>query len=609
MPRILRTEENIVPIPMGVSVNKIGYVYENRGTTWVAKKNGLGKTSNHHKECIGIALHPGKNWAADRRMYANANYYRLHRKEPSMSEDKQVEVYDEYPERSDCMSVGLYAVVKKVVEDSGLLTILVEVFGSKDSCLLLDLAMYMLSAQSAVFQHYPHWARSHALFSEVIRSDTYISRFERMCITLSKINLFRKKWGAYAIEDGQVFVCYDSTNVNSQADGVFLVQKGHAKDDPTLEQVNMEYAIRQRDGLPITFNAYPGSINDMTQAPEMIQRFEELMETAMSSMTTKNEDNSNQSAIQIVMIADRGYISEENLLAMRESGIGYLMMLKKNMGIMNDILDAHIQEVKRPGNYREEDGRFAITVQEKLFQETQELNWFHIVWSAETEVRHRATLHRELGRKEDRLRKGIARKTHWTEEELRSFQEYFRLKIHEDGTLKVNQRGRGAGKKKTVPSYVIDSFDRDETAIQTADNRCGYIVYVGSQEMTAAQAITALSRRDSVEKVFMALKTFLGMDKLGVDAESAMHTKSLIWFVAAIIHALIFKRTEQLRVKERKRYTVPALVDQFEEVTADKDLESGVYKRRYNPTKVQKTALKPFEIGVDQLDEIIESLA
>ena len=118
------------------------------------------------------------------------------------------------------------------IGDSGLREELLKVFQEEETDLILDLAMYMLTEESAVFQHFPHWGRSHAIFSGSVRSDSYISRFQKESISLSKINQFKEFWAKRAIDDGKLYFCYDSTNTNSQAEGVFLVQKGHAKDDP-----------------------------------------------------------------------------------------------------------------------------------------------------------------------------------------------------------------------------------------------------------------------------------------------------------------------------------------------------------------------------------------
>ena len=602
MAKILKTKENIVTIPMNVSVTKKGYVYLNRTTIWIEKKNGQGKMADHKKECIGLALHPGNDWSKDRRMYANLNYYKLFLSASSLG--KSSIVYDEYPQRSDCISVGLHATVKQVAEESGLLGILTEVFGSEDTCLILDLAMYMISSESAVFQHFPHWAGSHAIFSDTIRSDSYISEFEKESITLSKINSFKRKWALTTLDDGKVFVCYDSTNVNSQTDGVFIVQKGHAKDDPDKNQVNTEYAIRQRDGLPITFNNFPGSVNDMSEAKEMIRFFKNLL----APENEREEDEQGEQRPEMIVIADRGYVSEENIKSLVDAGIGYILLLKKNMGVVDEILDKHIEDVKKAENYIRDSGRFALTVQHKLLRNDTTENWFHIIWDAGLEMRHRAALAKSLELKEQSLLKSIERKIRLTEIDLRTYREYFVIQYHEDGTLQIDDDRKGEKQKKTVPAYVIDSYEKLVKNIESAHKKCGYILYVTDRSLEAVEVMQAISRRDCVEKVFRALKGWLGMNKFGVYLESSMHTKSLIWFVASILRSLIFTKTERVRTKDRKRNTIPAIIDQLEEIRADRDLSTGIYQRRYKTTKIQNNLLNLLGVTIDEIDNIIAEL-
>ena len=604
MPRISKEESNIVPIPMSVSVAKKGYVYANRSTTWVAKANGQGKRADHEKVCIGIVLHPGSDWANDRRMYANPTFYKLYTQEQT-PEDSKVTIYDEFPERYDCVSVGFYAAAKAVADESGLTDLLVEVFKTEKAHLILDLSMYMISEESAVFQHFPHWAASHEIFSDVIRSDSYISAFTNEEISLSKINDFNKKWATTVLDDGRVFVCYDSTNVNSQAEGVFIVQKGHAKDDPEKDQVNVEYAIRQKDGMPIIYKTYPGSINDISEAFEMIKSLGEIQ---METNAKHKDKGKSTSDVEVAIIADRGYVSEENIKELREAGIGYILLLKKNMTIADRILCEHLHVVKKSAHYLSNSGKFAVTVPGKLFEEDAKDSYFHIVWDGTLEAAHRYKLMSAIEAKDQRLKKIVERRTRCTEQELASYQEFFSLQYHQEGTLKINMRGRGAGKMKEAPAYIIDSYEKAIEKIDEADSKCGYIVYVSHCQMTAAEAMEAVMKRDCVEKTFRALKGWMGMDKLGVQSENSMHAKTLIWFVASIIRALIFSKTEKARAKDKKRYTLPAVVKQLEEIRADKDLSTGKYKRRYKPTKVQNNCLQMLGLTIDNVDEIINDI-
>lgn len=602
MPRIAKTENNIVEIPISVSVNKLGYVYVNTSTEWVASNNGTGKHADHKKQCIGMALHPGTDWKSDRRMYANESYYKLYGKANEKVQDSEKTfpasaIDTEYPERSDCISVGLYSVVKSLAVESGLLDLLTEVFGSSDTDLIIDLAMYMLSAGSAVFQHYPHWARSHVLFSESIRSDSF-SDFEKEEVSVSRINLFKKKWASHVLDDGRVFVCYDSTNVNSQAEGIFIVQKGHAKDDPDKDQVNTEYTIRQRDGMPVTFKNFPGSLNDMSEASNMISEMKNLQDNLDA-----------EGKFHIIMIADRGYASEENITEMRSAGLGFILMLRKNMEIVDEVLDAHVNEVKKTEHYEEETGRFGISFPQKLFQDDSQDTCFHIVLDGELEQKHRNDLMKNVASMEHQLQNAQRRHTRMTQTELDKYRSCFSISGHEEGTLIVKQGGRGAGKDKEIPAFVIDSFVRNQDAINRASGKCGYMVLVSSESMSWEDAMKAMARRDCVEKTFCALKSSLGMDKMGVHSEASLHTKSLSWFVASILHALIFSKTEKLRAKDRKRNTVPALVEQFEEITADRDLTTGIYQRRYKLTKTQRQALAPCGVSLDMIDRAISGLS
>ena len=577
-----------VQIPANVSVSSTkGYVYFNETTEWVPKKNDPNKKhATHKKVIIGKALIIGPNWKDDRRMVPNSNYFHLFEK------DK----IPEQPLRADNVSVGVYAAVKKVACDSGLREELLKVFQEEETDLILDLAMYMLTEESAVFQHFPHWGRSHAIFSVSVRSDSYISRFQKESISLSKINQFKEFWAKRAIDDGKLYFCYDSTNTNSQAEGVFLVQKGHAKDDPSLEQVNTDYVVRQRDGLPVTFTAFPGAIVDMAEATEMLSFFD--------SLTDKSKQ------LSITMICDRGYISENNVVQMDDAGINFLLMLKRRVNVTEDLLDKYAGTVHSSAHYLPGSDQYGMTVTGHLFDGDTRTRYFHIIWSSDLEKANRQKFFRELDAKEKRLRKIIERKTQLTYDEMYSYAEFFDINATTAGNVPVRIKGRqkAASEIQEEQSYVIDSAVRNIENIDFSTKKLGFRVLVSSEKMDIGEAIEAYSKRDCVEKVFMALKSFLGMKKIGVDSDDSTHTKMLIWFVAAILHSLIFNRTAELREDDRKSFTVPSIIDLLEEISADKNLNTGKYKRRYRPIKKQNCIMKSLGLTIDKIDSYISEL-
>ncbi|MEE8922324.1 MAG: hypothetical protein SOI60_10125 [Lachnospiraceae bacterium] len=159
MSRIKRIPDNLFPMPTGAYLVGKGYVYINGDSTYVSaedrKTDGKGYTT-HSGVCIGVLENPGDKKC--RMFYANDKY----------RADHQLVELPEPPENADSIAVGLLAVIRQFSESSGLVEDLTTAFGSEDAALVLDLAVYMISRESAVMQHFPAWARDHAHFSEDI---------------------------------------------------------------------------------------------------------------------------------------------------------------------------------------------------------------------------------------------------------------------------------------------------------------------------------------------------------------------------------------------------------------------------------------------------------
>ena len=579
--KIERSNGNLVDIPSGAVIRNDGRVYMNTRHYYVAGKDGKNGYRTHDKMCIGIV----SGDEGTHKMYANAAY--IQKYIPEMMPDR--------PEQDDSIVIGPYAVVRTLAESSGLIEKLTYTFGIENTQLILDLATYMLVEESAVFQHFPHWARRHVLFSATIRSDSYISRFLTDSISIPKIMQFKKDWASANIGDGNVYVCYDSTNVNSQAEGVFLVQRGHAKDDPNLEQVNTDYVIRQSDGLPLTFMEFPGSVADIAQASEMIRFMQQITD-------------SSEQEVHPTMVCDRGYISEENVELMDECGVNFLLMLRSNLTDCVTLLKKHSREVKSNyENYFREFDEYGKTVSGLLFENGSE-RYYHIIWNPALESSHRRALFNKIDNTRSVLENAVKRSSRQSETEWRKYRKWFHLTLEESGVSQLHLRGHKKNKDTTTKMFVLKDFREDQEKIHEQLDMCGFYVLVTSQKMTAFEARTAYSKRDCVEKTFRALKSSLGMDKLGVFSDQSIHGKSLIWFIAAILHSLLFQRLSNLRTSDRKHYTVPASLDLIDEITADRNLKTGTYERRYKLIKRQSNILSSCSIDISEIDSIIADL-
>lgn len=176
---------------------------------------------------------------------------------------------------------------------------------------------------------------------------------------------------------GELYFCYDSTNVNSPA-GVFLVQKGHAKDDPNMKQINTDYVVRQKDGLPVTITQFPGSVNDIKQAPEMIVFFHKLLGDQCPE------------ELHICLICDRGYISVENIISLDNANMDFLLVLTKKMDLTAELIDRYGSEVKSSRNNIRELDQHGMTVTGKLFDDDIRVRYFHIMWNEDLAKSHRS---------------------------------------------------------------------------------------------------------------------------------------------------------------------------------------------------------------------------
>lgn len=579
MAKIDKSESNLYSIPKGANVLKTGAVYINDKNYRVEPKDGRKPYVSHIKLCIGKVSEKDKT-----KFYANDNYKKKFLKEE----------LPQPPEKNDSLSVGVYTAATEIDKKVGVTETLIESgFREDEIDRLKDLALYMIEAETAVFQHFPQWARNNATFSETIADDTQISKFLKE-LGFPRIQLFKDNWLKRILRVGdRVFLCYDSTNVNSQAEGVSIVEKGHAKDDNTLNQVNTEYVVRQEDGMPVAYMQYPGSIVDIAEAGKMIEYIGKF-----------NKD------VKIVVVCDRGYISEDNVESFEKEGLDYLLLVKSNLTVAKKILEEYADKVRDVYScYIPEVDKFGKTFKVKLFPSSDIESYVHLIFDKELEYKHRYALLNRIKLQKAEIERAIERKTKFTADNLKKYS-LFKLEVELSETIIAPKKGRNGGKTEQ-PSYVIKSYTEDDDAIKKEFSYCGFFILATSEKMSVLEAIIAYSKRDSVEKVFQSLKSFLGMDKYGVHSEASMHGKTFLWFIASILRSHISNKLSALRdsTGDKKSYTTPASLDSLAAIQADRNLSTGKYERRYSLTKKQKEICKALSIDESAIDAVIDSLS
>ena len=241
-------KKHIVPVPDGAIVKS------DRVVLWTIQKVYL-KDKRYNKDKRRMI---GKTLEADReKMYPNDTYKELF-----------PDIYDDYARTRiippSSQSIGCYVVLKVIAERLPLCETLIEVFGKQDADLILDYAMYQIIYESNVSQHFEASMKNMALFSEKLRSDSYLSEFFKKALTEDKIDYFIEQWSTRIIKARGYYGVYlnvDGSNVDCEAKGVTIREHGHDKSGQGTTVVNMMYAVAP-DGTPVTYYQYRGNVVD-----------------------------------------------------------------------------------------------------------------------------------------------------------------------------------------------------------------------------------------------------------------------------------------------------------------------------------------------------------
>lgn len=463
------------------------------------------------------------------------------------------------PNRSSCLKIGPYIVIQKILEEYKIPELLERQFESKDLGLFLDLMAYSIICENNAGQYYPMYAYGHPLFTEGMRiySDTKVSDF--LCGMSGEESVgFLNDWNSTCDHREKIYISYDSTNKNSEAGNIEMVEFGEAKVDVGAPIFNYSIAYDTKNAKPLFYETYLGSIADISQLEFMLGK--------AKGYGYKN----------IGFILDRGYFSKGNIRKMDEYGYSFVIMVKGMAKLVNTLV------LKNKGRF-EEERKYSIrkhhvygfTVKSKLYLDDENDRYFHIYHSTGKEHGEKEALEEML----ERLGKSL-RAQYGTDYQLSDAEkEYFDTFYDSHGIL----------------TLVKEKDDVIKRALQL----CGYFCIVTSDKMTAAEAIDLYYSRDASEKLFRGDKSYLGNKSERTHYTESTEAKIFVEFVALIVRNRIYTRLkEELeRIDEKPNYmTVPAAIRELEKIEMIRGHDQ-VYRLDHAVTKTQKTILNAF--GMD----------
>jgi len=483
------------------------------------------------------------------RMYPNSNFIKYF-------PNAELPQTRDLSSRSCCLRMGAYIIIKKLLYETGVNEIADTIFEGMEKGLFLDLVAYNLISENNAAQYYPDYAFNHPLFTDDMKiySDSTVSRFLRS-VTDEQIQSFLNRWNSEREHDETIYVSYDSTNKESQAGNIEMVETGYTKNDQTGHIFNYSVAYDTNNREPLFYEEYEGSIVDVSQLECMIGKAQ--------GYRYKN----------LGFILDRGYFSKENMQFMDAHGYPFIMMVKGKEKLINSFVISHKGKFENSRSCCIKEYRvYGMTVKHELFAGDRE-RYFHIYHNPYREAIEKEKVEEKI----DRLAKSLEKKKGRPIEEVSDiYKEYFDLYRDKEGNL--------------------DFFTENPIAIERERDLCGYFAIISSEEMKAKEALMLYKNRDASEKLFRADKSYLGNRSLRVYGNEAASAKIFIGFVALIIRSAIYTRLKDAVLHSGKHdnyMTVPAAMKELEKIELSRQIE-GTYRLDHAVTATQKEILKAF---------------
>lgn len=473
--------------------------------------------------------------------------------------DEDVPEVNSRADRSSCLKIGAWLVIRKIIQEYGLMDILGKYIPQKDLGLVLDLAAYSIITENNAGQYYPDYAYNHPLFTDRmhIYSDSKVSALLQSMTDEQSVG-FLNEWNASRDHREKIYISYDSTNKNCQAGDLEIVEYGHPKADAGVPVFNYAVAYDTENREPLFYEKYPGSINDVSQ-------FQIMLEKAAGYGYKR-----------IGFILDRGYFSRGNLQAMDANGYSFVIMVKGMSGLVDTlVLEKKGSFENKWAKHIDEYDVYGTTVKRKLFETDTKERYIHIYHSIVKEGQERTLLAKKLRQ----MKTYMKRHTNEAITFGPGFSKYYILHYNE---------GNG-----------VFQFPEDRTGVIEKENSLsGYFCIVTSEKMTAKEALNLYKSRDSSEKLFRGDKSYLGDRSLRIYGDSAAESKIFIEFIALIIRNRIYTllKEEMGKLDKRPNYmTVPAALRELEKIEMVR-MTDNQYRLDHAVTATQKNILKAFDM-------------
>jgi transposase len=511
------------------NANGTVYVYEQR-SVWDKEK----KRSNNRQVCIG------KRDPETSEIIYNERF--------STREAARAAADGEVSVKSVIIGQGL--VLDEAAGRCGITRALGAVFGDTVVEKLLSLA-YAVVADSGKMYHAACWMESHACpcHSKPLDSSA-ITRFLES-ITKSDAETFLRVW-IQSKADRKGLYCFDITSISSYAKGLSGVEWGYNRDKEKLPQINLALLTGIASGLPVLYEDLPGSLPDVRAIHKLGARLEKY------------------GLGRIVLLLDRGFLSEANMIELMDSNTKFMMPLRSDLTLSEDLIDSVRADIEDMDNIIDVNDAHsaAIYATTKVSKLAGKRIWYHVYFDTLAKEASLLRLFEKIAICERELQSGQLDKGH-----AELYGKYFIVK-------ETPKRGRTVKRN-------MDEIKKYKT------DYAGFWVISTNAEKDASETLRAYRKRNDVECHFKDLKDELDMDRLRMHSDATVTGRLFVQFIALVI-------LEQVRevISSSKLPKSLTVSEMFRRLGTYQRIDfSGRYRPiTSTPTKIQRRILDAFDI-------------
>ena len=298
------------------------------------------------------------NDASQKTMNPNSNYAARYPREFSIASRGKLA-----PVTRRC---GLYMLSLALSQSNGLYPTLVDCCGPENANAIMDFANYSILHRTNVAKDYPHLMADQVLYSESLRSDSWLSELFNKRLTESQQEDFKARWtGACAAKGiNNVWLCIDGSNSDCVSREVEFAEKGKAKSHKNVDVCSYMYAVDAATGMPVTERMYRGGRVD---SKEFIEMMDYLMRYSISVEG---------------VILDRGFCDIRCLEIILDLKLKYIIMMKENTYGFKMMYQNHADRIRMKSRQAVGDGIYAIEDEGRIFGKYNHPSWITLAYDS-----------------------------------------------------------------------------------------------------------------------------------------------------------------------------------------------------------------------------------